>query len=184
MLKLNIINIGRSMKLTIKYLRRIIKEEFAGSSEQIRQKISRFDPDMSADQLYFNTDTGKPELLRHQMFGSSPLHTNPKKHSSHYDEWNYSPNDYSPDTIKAPNSNDDLEYNFNSKIEYQKAIYKFVNSPAAHAGAESFFSSFPKWKSWSTDLGISRDQMKAKVKDMLKDDDQIPSTKSPNTLAT
>lgn len=127
--------------------------------------IATMDPEEVAGGEYVDEDTGEVLLARGQKAGSSYVHPDykhVKRPSGHMD---------------GPTWHDEYDAELSLEDEYQDAIEAYAADFAGEShddpkgmaadAAEGFFALNPKWKTWSSTLGLSKSDMKSAVTDLI-----------------
>jgi len=170
------------MKVTVKELRRIIREYVELSPDEAREKLSTLSPEDITDEDWGDADTGEIYLQPGDRYGKHPLHP-----------------DYSPPTRKLSrsfeDSEDNKEFSENSaQNKWNKAAQEYAESWTDYSGSEEddelqgaavdaaqgFFSLHPEWKSWSVELGMSKSDMMSAMSDFIYD--AMISGQAPNNV--
>ena len=170
------------MKITVKQLRNLINESIneniEASYEELDRRISSMDPDTIADQDYIDEETGEVYLERGEQASSSHLHPD-------YDSTRKEPvyDDYEDDEGDGTNWIDDelgSLGNESLRAEFDQAVSEFAqgfiedydsgmsNDAEYYDAAENFFAMHQDdWPVWSSALGLSRQEIKTYVADMM-----------------
>lgn len=127
--------------------------------------IATMDPEEVAGGEYVDEDTGEVLLARGQKSGSSYVHPDykhVKRPAGHMD---------------GPTWHDEYDAELSLEDEYQDAIEAYAADFAGESyddpegmaadAAEGFFALNPKWKTWSSTLGLSKAEMKSAIADLI-----------------
>lgn len=153
---------------TINLLKKIIKEEFEGTADQVRRRLAAMDPNESSDQDYYDIDTGEVYLHRGERAGSSALHpsySKPSKAKFFIDDEDV------PETEQAPSSDDEwtkaAQAYAESWTDYDTEESGIEAQDVAMDAALGFFPLHPEWKKWAADLGMTRVEMQTAMADFI-----------------
>jgi hypothetical protein len=157
-----------------------IREAIEAPEPELRRIIAAMDPDQVSDEDYIDSETGEVYLEKGDFARTSELHLQrkvdreEKRHARHTawaaeeaseeDEWE----------TRRTQEHDDAE------AAYDDAIKVFVSywsredlgdqddlQGVATDGADTFFYTFPEWRQWAKKLGMSRDDMRSHLADLI-----------------
>lgn len=174
------------MKITIKQLKRIIKEDITASYEELDRRISSMDPDTIVDEDYIDDETGEIHLQKGMMAKQSMLHPDHRAWTRSQDDERRQIED---EEFRAEYGDDDLDYindeldsldSMSDQAEFDQAVEEFASSfrednqgdeaydeGSFYDAAENFFYNHPEWEKWSKSLGLTRQEIKTYVADMM-----------------
>ena len=162
-------DILKKESVAINLLRKIIREEFEGTTSQVRQRIATMDPNESSDQDYYDIDTGEVYLHRGERAGSSKLHPNYSKPAK--PKFSVADEEDVPETEQAPSSEDAwtkaAQAYAESWADYDTTDSDDEAQGVAMDAALSFFPLHPEWKKWASDLGMTQAEMQTAMAEFI-----------------
>ena len=179
------------MRIRVSSLRRLISEAIEEGfiqlpEDEMRQVISKMDPDQVATKEYVDADTGEVYLSPGEKARSSSLHPQGRidrderaaaKKASDEARWAQEDAEsaaYDAEQEKA--SRDDDQHAAHCRAQFDEALDEFVSNweddpnlepGIEHDAAETFFDAYPEADDWGDAMGMSHESMLSAVMDRL-----------------
>jgi hypothetical protein len=169
-------NQENKMKVSVKELKRIIREYIELSPEEAREKLSSLPSGDITDEEWVDADSGEIYLNPGDSYGKHPLHPefiSPTRQRSNIDldddevsdssahnKWTTAVQEYVENWTdygsNAAPGEDELQMDDEGDLQ-----------GVAMDAADSFFSLYPQWKGWSVEMGMSRSEMKSAISEFI-----------------
>jgi len=134
--------------------------EVEGTKEEIQSLIAAMDPNDVAEDEYYDSETGEVYLASGQKAGSSWMHPSYQKVQPLSMSWD----DMDEEPTGAEHDLDSAIHDYVSGFEGESFEDPEGMAPDA---AEGFFALNPQWKTWATELGMTKADIKSHVAELI-----------------